>query len=408
MLYSSYEMTHAALAPWRALARQAGAMAVSPLNPFSRTLAGRSLRAAADVFERATRRYGKPAWNIEQTCIAGAPVKVTPEPARRWTWMTLTHFRRALATPRQDPRMLIVAPLSGHYATLLRDTVRAFLPGHDVYITEWTDARQVPLMAGRFDLHDYIDLVRESLRHLGRGTHVLAVCQPGPAVLAAAALMAEDEEPACPASITLIGSPIDTRCSPTVPNTLAKTHSLDWFARNLVSTVPFPHPGMLRRVYPGFVQLASFMHMNRDRHVNAHKAFFAHLVAGDEDSAGRHRAFYDEYLSVMDLTGEFYLQTIAEVFQEHRLPRGLMRHEGRKVDLSALHGTALMTVEGELDDISGIGQTRAAHDLCVNIPAARKMDHVQQGAGHYGVFAGRRFREQIAPRIARFIRRHDP
>ncbi len=406
MLYSSYEMTHAALAPWRAWVKQAGVLAASPLNPFSRTLAGRSFSAAAALFERTTRRYGKPAWDISHTLVDGEAVAVTPKAAKAWTWMTLTHFERVGASQGQDPKLLIVAPLSGHYATLLRDTVRAFLPAHDVFITEWTDARQVPLAAGRFDLHDYVDLVREALRHLGPETHVLAVCQPGPAVLAASALMAEDAEPACPASITLIGSPIDTRRSPTVPNTLAKTHSLDWFARNLIATVPFPHPGLWRRVYPGFVQLASFMQMNRGRHVEAHKAFFEHLVAGDGDSAERHRAFYDEYLSVMDLSAEFYLQTISEVFQEHLLARGLMRHEGRKVDLTALHDTALMTVEGELDDISGIGQTCAAHDLCSNIPAARKADYVQNGAGHYGVFAGQRFREQIAPRIARFIRRH--
>ena len=408
MLYSGYELTHAALAPWRAWAKQAGAMAASPFNPFSQTLAGRSFSAGADLFERVTRRYGKPAWDIARTRIDGDTVAVTPTAEKTWTWMTLTHFERALHSARADPKLLIVAPLSGHYATLLRDTVRAFLPDHEVFITEWTDARQVPLLAGRFDLHDYVDLVREALRHLGPETHVLAVCQPGPLVLAAAALMAEDKEAACPASMTLMGSPIDTRRSPTVPNELAKAHSLDWFARNLISTVPFPNPGMLRRVYPGFVQLASFMHMNRERHVDAHRQFFEHLVAGDGDSAGRHRAFYDEYLSVMDLTGEFYLQTISEVFQEHRLARGKMRHEGRTVDLGALHDTALMTVEGEHDDISGIGQTRVAHDLCVNIPAARRQDYVQQGVGHYGVFAGHRFQSEIAPRIARFIRSNGP
>ncbi|MDQ7018564.1 MAG: polyhydroxyalkanoate depolymerase [Robiginitomaculum sp.] len=407
MLYSAYEFTHAALKPWRQVARGTQALYTSPLNPWSGTLAGRSLAASADLFERLTRRYGKPAWDIESTSIDGRDMAVTPMPVLRKPWLTLTHFGRDIDPDHEDPKLLIVAPLSGHYATLLRGTVEAFLPAHEVFITEWSDARTVPVIAGRFDLHDYVDHIREVLRFLGPNTHVLAVCQPGPLVLAAAALMAEDDEVSRPASLTLMGSPIDTRCSPTLPNELAKSKSLDWFARNVISTVPMPNAGAMRRVYPGFVQLASFIQMNKDTHVDAHRQFFDHLVAGDGDSTRRHRAFYDEYLSVMDLTEEFYLQTIREVFQEHRLARGLMRHGGRAVDPGALTDMALMTIEGELDDISGIGQTQAAHDLCSNIPATMRKDYVQEGVGHYGVFSGRRFRENIAPRIADFIREHD-
>lgn len=411
MLYSAFEMSHAVLNPWRKVAQSSQRMMSSPFNPMATTLAGRSMTASFDMFERMTRRYKKPEWALPSTVINGKEVSVTPSVAKAWTWMTLTHFKRA--TPKtgakrtNDPKVLIVAPMSGHYATLLRGTVEAFLPAHEVYITEWTDARTVPILEGRFDLHDYVDHVRHALRHLGPNTHVVAVCQPGPLVLAASALMAQDNEPSRPASLTLMGSPIDTRRSPTVPNDLAKSKPLEWFKNNVIHTVPFPNQGAFRQVYPGFIQLSGFMQMNWDRHVDSYQKFFDHLVAGDGESAERHRDFYDEYLAVMDLTEEFYLQTITDVFQEHLLARGLMRHEGRLVDLGALHDTALMTVEGENDDISGIGQTQAAHDLCVNIPANMRMDHVQEGVGHYGVFAGRRFATNIQPCIAKFIRQHD-
>ncbi len=411
MLYSAYEMTHAALGPWRKIAENSHQLVSSPFNPFAGTLAGRSMAASADVFERATRRYGRPAWDLPTTIIDGRKVTVTPTIAKAWTWMTLTHFARDLPktgkSSRNDPKVLMISPLSGHHATLLRGTVEAFLPEHEVYITEWTDARNVPVIEGRFDLNDFVNHVRDALRHIGPNTHVIAVCQPGPLALAAAAIMAQDDEPARPASLTLMGSPIDTRLSPTVPNDLAKSKPLDWFENNVIKTVPFPNSGTLRRVYPGFIQLSGFMQMNWDKHVDSYKKFFDHLVAGDGESAERHRDFYDEYLSVMDLTEEFYLQTIKDVFQDHLLARGKMMHEGRLVDPGALHDTALMTVEGENDDISGIGQTQAAHDLCVNIPAKMRMDHVQEGVGHYGVFSGRRFRTDIQPRIAKFMRQHD-
>ena len=281
------------------------------------------------------------------------------------------------------------------------------LPGHDVYITDWKNARNVPLSQGRFDLNDYVDYLIEFLRVIGPGTHGVAVCQPGPALLAAAAIMAEDMDPCRPASITIMGSPIDARRSPTVPNLLAQERKFEWFERNMIYTTPAPYTGVMRRVYPGFVQLYSFLSMNHDRHLNAHYDYFHHLVEGDGDSADKHRNFYDEYLSVLDLTEEFYLQTIREVFQEFSLPEGNFMHRGRRVRPEAITDIALMTVEGENDDISGIGQTQAAHDLCGNIPSEMKFDYIQPGVGHYGVFNGSRWRTEIQPRLAKFIIEHD-
>jgi poly(3-hydroxybutyrate) depolymerase len=303
--------------------------------------------------------------------------------------------------------VLIVAPLSGHYATLLRGTVEAFLPDHEVYITDWVNARQVPLMEGRFDFHDYIDVVRQMLTALGDRAHVVAVCQPGPPVLAASCLMAEDGDEARPASMTFMGSPIDARLSPTVTNHLAEQRPFAWFETNMIHTVPPPYPGALRRVYPGFVQLYSFMSMNAERHQDAHRGYFNDLVKGDGDHAAKHLAFYDEYLSVLDLTEEFYLQTIEIVFQKYLLPKGELEHRGRKVRPEIITDIALMTVEGELDDISGVGQTQAAHGLCTGLPDDKHETYVQPGVGHYGVFNGRRFAEEIYPRIRDFIAKHD-
>jgi poly(3-hydroxybutyrate) depolymerase len=297
----------------------------------------------------------------------------------------------------------IVAPLSGHFATLLRGTVRTFLADHDVYVTDWSNARDVPLFDGRFGLADYIDTLGQILRHIGRRAHVVAVCQPGPGALAQAAMMAEDGDPLRPASLTLMGSPIDARLSPTKVNDLAHAKPFAWFASTMIDTVPWPWLGAMRRVYPGFVQLYSFMQMNADAHQEAHRRYFAHLVSGDGDSADRHREFYDEYLSVLDLTEEFYLETIDAVFQRHLLAKSEFTHRGRRVDLSALSDVGLLTVEGERDDISGVGQTQAAHALCPNIAADLRALHVQEKVGHYGVFNGRRFEEEIYPRIRDFI-----
>jgi poly(3-hydroxybutyrate) depolymerase len=306
----------------------------------------------------------------------------------------------------QQPKVLIVAPMSGHYPTLLRGTVEAFLPQHDVYITEWVDARMVPLSQGRFDLDDYIDYVISMLHRLGGDCHVIAVCQPSVPVLAAVALMEAKNDPHVPHSMILMGGPIDTREKPTAVNRLAEERGIDWFRRNVIARVPFPHPGFMREVYPGFLQLTGFISMNLDRHLDAHRQMFEHLVSGDGDSADKHREFYDEYLAVMDLAAEFYLQTVETVFIRHALPKGEMTHRGTKVDPSRIHRVALLTIEGEHDDISGLGQTQAAHRLCTSIPADKKVHYMQRSVGHYGVFNGSRFRAEIAPRISDFIRTH--
>ena len=410
MLYSFYELNHLAMAPLRMFAMAGSSILRNPLNPAGDTELARNMAAAADVFESVTRRYRKPEWNLPTTRVHSVDVPVTPKAVWGDTWCSLVHFERdenvlvKARGVRDDPKVLIVAPLSGHYATLLRGTVEAFLPEHEVYITDWADARMAPLLAGRFDLNDYVDHIMHILRLLGPDLHVVAVCQPGPPVLAAIALMAQGGEPYLPATMTFMGSPIDARRSPTVTNKLAEEKQFSWFEQNMIHTVPPMYPGAFRRVYPGFVQLASFMGMNWDRHVDAHKRYFEHLVDGDGDNAQKHREFYEEYLSVLDLTEEFYLQTIRDVFQEYKLARGVFEHRGQRVDCGAIRTVALMTVEGEKDDISGIGQTQAAHDICANIPAARRIDHVQPGVGHYGVFNGKRFRTEIYPRMREFMR----
>ncbi len=413
MLYALNEMGYHAGTPMRTMARAARDFWAAPYNPAAEHPFARNIAAATDLFANVTRRYGKPDWKIDQTLINGHPVRVNTHTVWSTPWVNLVHFSRESADLRKagrrtlDPAVLIVAPLSGHYATLLRGTVEAFLPDHDVYITDWVNARQVNVLEGRFDFHDYVDHIQDMLRVLGPRPHVVAVCQPGPPVLAAATLMAEDEDPSRPASMTFMGSPIDARLSPTAPNRLAEERPFAWFKSNMIYTVPPPHPGVGRRVYPGFVQLYSFMSMNAQRHQDAHKAYFAHLVQGDGDQAAKHLEFYDEYLSVLDLTEEFYLQTIDIVFQQHLLPRGLLTHRGRDVRPDAVKDIALMTVEGELDDISGVGQTQAAHVLCTKIPDDKRMLHVQPGVGHYGVFNGRRFREEIYPRVRSFITAHE-
>jgi len=410
MLYSLYELGHLSVAPLRIAALMQSSMLRSPLNPLGDTEVGRTAAAAADLFESMTRRYRKPGWNLPTTNVNGAEVTVTPKSVWSTPWCDMIHFERdtnalkAARGDRTDPTVLLVAPMSGHYATLLRDTVQAFLPEHEVYITDWADARMVPVIAGRFDLNDYIDHIMGMLRALGPQTHVVAVCQPGPAVVAAVALMADEDDPCTPATMTIMGSPIDARKSPTAPNLLAEKRDIEWFKQNMIHTVPALYPGAFRRVYPGFLQLASFVGMNLSRHVDAHYSYFQNLVKGDGDSTEKHRDFYDEYLAVMDLSEEFYIQTLVEVFQEYRLANGTMMHRGRRVDPGKITKTALLTVEGENDDISGIGQTQAAHDICNNIPEQMRRDYIQPGVGHYGVFSGRRFRTEIYPRVREFMR----
>jgi len=403
--YWFYEMSHAALGPARAFADVGRLFFKNPTNPWAHTDFGKSIAAACELFERTTRRYGQPDWDIDHTLVGGERIPVHISVLWERPFCRLLHFERAFERmPRRpQPRVLIVAPMSGHYATLLRGTVQAFLPNHDVYITEWVDARVVPVTEGSFDLDDYIDYIVSMLHILGGNVHVIAVCQPSVPVLAAVARMEADGDPYVPHSMVLMGGPIDTRINPTAVNALAEERGIDWFRRNVITKVPFPNPGMMRDVYPGFLQLYGFMVMNLDRHMQAHHNLFQHLIEGDGDSAQKHREFYDEYLAVMDLCAEFYLQTCETVFIRHALPKGEMRHRGVLIDPAKIRRVALMTVEGEHDDISGVGQTEAAHVLCSNIPAERKAHYLATKVGHYGVFNGSRFRADIAPRIADFM-----
>jgi poly(3-hydroxybutyrate) depolymerase len=407
MFYQLYEMNHAMMAPWRTAADAMRLAFSNPMNPVSHTYFGRAAAAGLEVFERATRRYGKPEFGLPETMVDGQPVPVREKIVWRAPFCNLIHFERALPRGRAlDPKVLVVAPMSGHYATLLRGTVEALLPHSDIYITDWIDARMVPLSEGTFDLDDYIDYVIQMLHHLGPDTHVIGVCQPAVPVLAAVALMEAEGDPLSPSSMTLMGGPIDTRINPTAVNQLAEERSIEWFRDNVIMPVPWPQPGFMRMVYPGFLQLSGFMSMNLDRHLIAHKEFFAHLVKNDGDAADKHRDFYDEYLAVMDLTAEFYLQTVQVVFMQHALPKGEMMHRGKRVDPSAIRKVALLTVEGENDDISGVGQTKAAQTICTNIPEHMRMHYMQPDVGHYGVFNGSRFRREIAPRIVAFHREH--
>ncbi|MGI9481262.1 MAG: polyhydroxyalkanoate depolymerase [Hyphomicrobiales bacterium] len=405
MLYHVYEMNHALLAPMRAAANAGRFFWKNPMNPLAETQIGKTAAAGLDMFERVTRRYGKPEWGVESTTVAGERVEVGERTVWSKPFCNLVHFEksRGITRYKQQPNLLIVAPMSGHYATLLRGTVQTMLPNHEVYMTDWVDAREVPLAMGRFDLDDYIDYIIEMLQHLGPDVHIMAVCQPSVPVLAAVSLMSENNDRCVPASMTLMGGPIDTRRNSTVVNNLAMEKGIDFFRRNAIVKVPFPNPGMMRDVYPGFMQLTGFMTMNLDRHIDAHKELFWHLVEGDGDSAEKHEDFYDEYLSVMDLTAEFYLQTVEKVFIEHALPEGTFTHREQLIDPSKITKTALLTVEGERDDISGVGQTEAAHDLCISIPEEKRAHYLQKGVGHYGVFNGSRFRAEIAPRISDFI-----
>ena len=406
MLYYLYEMNHAALAPWRAAADAGLNFWKSPANPLSSTQMGRSFAASLEMFERTTRRYGKPAFDITDTIVGNDLVAVEEVEVLRKSFCSLINFSKVWpeqASAVEQHKLLIVAPMSGHYATLLRGTAESMLPHYDVYITDWIDARSVPVSHGSFDLDDYIDYVTEMLQHLGPGTSVMAVCQPSVPVLAAVSLMNAAKDPCAPKTMILMGGPIDTRCNPTAVNKMAETRGIDWFRKNVTMKVPPPHAGMMRDVYPGFLQLGGFMTMNLDRHLDAHRELFWHLVEGDGDSAEKHRDFYDEYMSVMDLTAEFYLQTVEKVFINHDLPRGTFTHRNQKVDPSKITQTALMTIEGERDDISGVGQTQSAQVLCTRLPPEKKLHHLQEGVGHYGVFNGSRFRKEIVPRIVEFV-----
>ena len=408
MLYHAYEWTHAAITPWKELAKL-GAQAVrDPRNPWADSYGARTAAAAFEMFDKATARYGRPEWGIDLVDIEGEPHAIRVETVLEKPFCRLLRFRRFGPDVREgrDPKVLLVAPMSGHFATLLRGTVQAMLPEHDVYVTDWRDARNVPLIKGEFDLEDYVQYLRAFLTHLGPGTTVMGVCQPGVPALACTALMAEDGDPNRPGALILMGSPIDTRVSPTEPTRLADQRSLSWFETNMIAMVPPPAPGVMRRVYPGFLQLTGFMSMNMDRHMTAAWKQFDNLVKGDGDGAAAHRKFYDEYLAVMDLTAEFYLQTIDVVFQRHLLPKGEMEVKGRRVDLGAITDVPLMTIEGGKDDITGAGQTHSAHALCENLPDGMKLEYTNPDVGHYGQFNGGRWRTVIQPKVAEFIAEH--
>src|SRR6201989_457820 len=404
-LYWMYEMAQASLNPARAVTDATRILFQNPLNPWSHTEFGKSIAAGCEVFERTTRRYGKPEWGIHDTEVNGVRTPVEISTVWEKPFCRLLYFDRKLTRPLRSPRRgcVSVALMSGHYATLLRVTVEAFLPTHEVYITDWADARMVPLAEGRFDLDDYIDYVIEMLQALGGNIHVIAVCQPSVPVLAAVSIMEANRDPFVPLSMTLMGGPIDTRRNPTGVNDLAEERGIEWFRSHVITKVPFPHPGVMRDVYPGFLQLSGFISMNLDRHTDAHKALFKNLVKGDGDLVDKHRDFYDEYLAVMDLAAEYYLQTVETVFIRHALPKGEMTHRGKPVDPSKIRRAALMTVEGEKEDISGVGHTEATHGLCSSIPDHRRVHYVQKGVGHYGVFNGSRFKSEIVPRIHDFM-----
>ena len=406
--YHLYEMNHAAISPWRSVADATKLYYQNPINPFSHTTLGRTMVAGCEVFERVTRQYSKPEFGIHKTVVNKKTVQVTEEIVWKKPFADLVHFKRnGITSRKKDPKLLIVAPMSGHYATLLRGTVETLIQNHEVYITDWIDARTIPFSKGTFDLDDYIDYVIKMFQVLGPNTHVLAVCQPSVPVLAAVSLMEAVKDPCAPSSMILMGGPIDTRKSPTAVNDLAQKRGLDWFKRNVIMTVPFPHPGFMRKVYPGFLQLSGFMSMNLNRHMSAHQDFYKHLIEGDGDSAEKHRDFYDEYMAVMDLCAEFFLQTVQTVFIDHSLPDGKMMHRNKRVDTNTIKNTALFTIEGERDDISGLGQTQAAHDICQNIPTNKRDHFVVPKVGHYGVFNGSRFRSETAPRISEFIHKHN-
>ncbi len=406
MLYEAYQNYADAMLPLRCFAAMAGSLAEAARPWFGDQVALRGMAAGCHMFARAGINHERPPFGIDRVVVDGREVAVSEEVTTSKPFCNLLHFKKAGAAAQ--PRVLLVAPMSGHFATLLRGTVRTLLADHDVWITDWKNARNVSLVHGGFSLEDFVHYTIGFLRLLGPSTHVIAVCQPSVPVIAAVSLMAQARDPSQPASMTLIGGPIDTRINPTEVNKLATSRPLEWFERNVIDMMPPNHPGAFRRVYPGFLQISGFMFMNLDRHVNAQAKLFASLVQGDDESAEATRAFYDEYLTVMDLPADFYLETVREVFQEHSLPKGQLKIQGCLVDPSAIRQTALLTVEGEGDDICGIGQTLAAHVLCRNLPATKHRHHMQLGVGHYGLFNGRRWAAQIYAVVKEHIRQSEP
>jgi poly(3-hydroxybutyrate) depolymerase len=402
MLYDTYQAHSDIFAPVRLFAEFFRGVLSQPWPFIQDAPLVRGTAAAMELISNAGMSHDRPEFGIRKVVVGEKEIGVVEEVVAAHPFCRLLHFRKEVN--RDEPTVLIVAPLSGHFSTLLRGTVSTLLPDHNVYITDWVNARNVPLLYGRFDLDDFVDLVIRFVRLLGPNLHVMAVCQPSVPVLAAASLLAAGGDPCQPASIILMGGPIDPRANPTEVNRFAMAHSLDWFDRTVITTVPARYPGAFRRVYPGFLQLAGFLSMNLDRHVSAHWSMFQNLVKGDGESAAATRAFYKEYTSVMDLPADYYLQTIKRVFHDRDLPQGRFRVRGTPVEPAAIERTALMTVEGERDDICGAGQTAAAHALCTGIPAAKMMRHLQPKVGHYGVFHGRRWQTETYPKVKAFIR----
>ncbi len=413
MLYQTYQLQDDLAAPVRAWAQLTKPMLEPsfwglPEQPFAPTEPiRRRASASLELLTRCRLTHRRPEYGITSVIVDGVDTPVTEEVALRLPFGDLLHFRKDLEPTVAQPKVLVVAAMSGHFATLLRDTVDALLIDHDVYITDWNNARDVPLDDGRFGVDEYISYLIRFLDEIGPGGHVVAVCQPCVQALAAVAVMAEDDHPATPASLTLMAGPIDVRQNPTAVNELAFEQDYEWFERNVIYTVPWRHQGRGRRVYPGFVQLSAFMSMNPDRHLEQHQRLYGYLVDGEDAPAEAIKTFYDEYFAVCDLTAEFYLETIDRVFQRALLATGDLEFEGRKVDPSAITSTALLTVEGERDDICSVGQTSAAHELCTAVPATRRQHHLQPGVGHYGVFSGRRWRREILPVVANFVLAND-
>ncbi len=406
MLYTAYEWQRALLGGMGTMAKASSDWLLSPINPLSYNGLGSSVARGLEVFAHSVEVRGKPDFGLAVTMVDGVSVAVSEEIVARKPFGQLKHFVRGVAG-RDDPKVLVVAPMSGHFATLLRGTVERLLPAHDVYITDWRDAKLVPLSDGKFDLNDYVDYVMDFIREIGPGTHVLAVCQPAVPSYAAVALMNAANDPATPATLTMMGGPIDTRQAPTSVDDLATTRPFAWFENNVVATVPAMYPGSGRKVYPGFLQLAGFLSMNLASHMKSHWQMYRHLVDGDDESADATKAFYDEYRSVSDMTAEFYLQTIDQVFQRQLVAKGEFVHHGETADPAKITRTALLAIEGERDDISGLGQTKAALDLAVNLPEADKLYYMAEGVGHYGIFNGRKWRDKIAPILEDFILAHD-
>ena len=409
MLYDAYEVQKSMFAGASAIANFGAGVLQNPSNPFAYFGGGPILASALEVFAHAAAPRGKPEFGLDHAMIDGREVAVVEQVAMRLPFGQLKRFaRQGVAT---GPKLLIVAPMSGHYATLLRGTVERMLPFADVYITDWRDAKLVPMSDGGFDLDDYIDYLIAFLEHIGPnegagGTHMLAVCQPSVPCYAAACLMEADKHPARPKTLTMMGGPIDTREAPTAVNTLATKRPHAWFEQNVIATVPMTYPGAGRKVYPGFLQLAGFMSMNLGNHMISHWEMFKHLVQGDDESADATKDFYEEYRSVCDMTAEFYLQTIDAVFQKHAIANGTYTHRGRPVDPGAITDMALLAIEGERDDISGLGQTKAALTLAHHLPASKKRYYMAEGAGHYGIFNGSKWRTKIAPVVEEWITAH--